>query len=39
MKVTRTLQAAAPPELTPICQAMGYLRGNIWRRNGALGFL
>ena len=37
MKVTRTLQADVPPELTPICQAMGYLRADIWRRYGALG--
>ncbi|SDY20823.1 Transposase [Allochromatium warmingii] len=39
MKVTRTLQADAPPELAPICRAMGYLRGDIWRRYGALGTL
>lgn len=37
MKVTRTLQADAPPALAPICRAMGYLRGDIWRRYGALG--
>ncbi len=37
MKVTRTLQADVPPEHTPICQAMGYLRADIWRRYGALG--
>ncbi|MBK1718846.1 transposase [Thiocystis violacea] len=37
MNVTRTLHADVPPELTPICQAMGYLRGDIWRRYGALG--
>jgi hypothetical protein len=39
MKVTRTLQADTPPELAPICRAMGYLRGDIWRRYGALGTL
>ncbi len=37
MKVTRTLQADAPLELARICRAMGYLRGDIWRRYGALG--
>ncbi|WP_295409110.1 transposase [uncultured Thiocystis sp.] len=39
MKVTRTLIADGPPELTPICQAMGFLRADIWRRYGALGNL
>lgn len=37
MKVTRTLHADVPSALTPICQAMGYLRADIWRRYGALG--
>ena len=37
MKVTRTLQADAPPELAPICRTIGYLRADIWRRYGALG--
>ncbi len=37
MKVTRTLHADVPAELTPICQAIGYLRADIWRRYGALG--
>lgn len=29
MKVTRTLQADMPPELAPLCKAMGYLRADI----------
>jgi hypothetical protein len=37
MKVTRTLQANVPGALGPICQAIGYLRADIWRRYGALG--
>ena len=37
MKVTRTLQADVPLELAPICQAMGFLRADLWRRYGALG--
>ncbi len=37
MKVTRTLQANVPGALAPICQAIGYLRADIWRRYGALG--
>lgn len=37
MKVTRTLQANVPPELTSICKVTGFVRADIWRRFGALG--
>lgn len=37
MKVTRTLLADVPAELTGICKAMGFVRADIWRRFGALG--
>jgi transposase len=37
MKVTRTLLADTPPQLTAICKVAGYLRADIWRRYGALG--
>ena len=37
MKVTRTLHADVPAQLTSICKATGYLRADIWRRYGALG--
>ena len=37
MKVTRTLQANVPPELAGICQAMGLVRADLWRRYGGLG--
>ena len=35
--VTRTLQADAPATLQAICEAMGYVRADIWRRYGGLG--
>lgn len=37
MIVTRTLVADAPDSLKPICKAAGFLRADIWRRDGALG--
>ena len=37
MKVTRTLLADAPMALAGVCQAMGFMRADIWRRFGALG--
>jgi transposase len=37
MKVTRILQADVPPELRDICETMGFVRADIWRRYGALG--
>lgn len=37
MKVTRILQANVPPELNAICETMGFVRADIWRRYGALG--
>lgn len=36
MKVTRTLIANTPLELTKICQLMGFVRADIWRRFGGL---
>lgn len=36
MKVTRTLIADVPTGLAPVCKAMGFLRGDIWRRYGSL---
>jgi hypothetical protein len=35
--VTRTLQADVPESLHFICQAMGFVRADLWRRFGALG--
>jgi len=35
--VTRTLQADVPDGLHSICNALGYVRADIWRRYGALG--
>lgn len=37
MIVTRTLQASTPAELGAVCNAMGFVRADIWRRYGALG--
>jgi transposase len=37
VKVTRTIYADVPQELTAICKAAGFLRADIWRRYGALG--
>jgi len=37
MIVTRTLRANVPPELAPICKAMGFVRADLWRRMGGLG--
>jgi transposase len=39
MIVTRTLRGSSPPELGPICKAIGFIRADIWRRIGALGTL
>lgn len=36
MNVTRILHADAPPELDLICQTMGFVRADIWRRYGGL---
>lgn len=36
MKVTRTLFADVPTQLALICKTAGYIRGDIWRRYGAL---
>ena len=37
MKVTRTLQANVPDGLVAICESMGFVRADVWRRFGALG--
>ena len=38
MKVTRILEADAPPSgLATLCETMGFVRADIWRRYGALG--
>ena len=37
MKVTRILRANVPTELSAICETMGFVRSDIWRRYGALG--
>jgi IS605 OrfB family transposase len=37
VKVTRILRANVPTELTAICETMGFVRSDIWRRYGALG--
>ncbi len=37
--VTRTLRANAPEALRSICKVMGFVRGDIWHRYGALGAL
>jgi len=36
MFVTRTLQAETVPDLLPVCQHIGFIRADLWRRYGAL---
>lgn len=36
MKVTRTILANVPDQLSAICKTAGYIRADIWRRYGAL---
>ena len=37
MKVTRILRANVPTELSAICETIGFVRSDTWRRYGALG--
>ena len=36
MFVTRTIQAETVPDLLPVCQHIGFIRADLWRRYGAL---